>query len=126
MSRSLVNARLIGEPADRKERLLAKVLDDPDKVLRYLLFLLAELTGDDSLLRAFGASGAGESCPSPERVRPHCSRTLLRALAHTPDSLDRVAEFVTDMATSDSAGLLPAGFTDVWQVIDEARRDSDD
>lgn len=126
VSRSLVNARLIGEPADRKERLLAKVLDDPDKVLRYLLFLLAELTGDDSLLRAFGASGAGESWSFAGASAPPLLETLLRALAHTPDSLDRVAEFVTDMATSDSAGLLPAGFTDVWQVIDEARRDSDD
>jgi len=125
ISRSLVNARLSGEPSDRKEKLLARVLDDPDKVLRYLLFLLAELTGDDSLIRAFGLHDSREEWTFQAINSPPLLETLLRALAHAPSSLDHVAEFVRDMTASNSE-LLPPGFATVWAPIDAARREPRD
>lgn len=119
--RTLVNARLSGAPTDRKEQLLASVLDDPDKVLRYLLFLLAELTGDETLLDVLGGHGATFDW-STSAAMPPLLETLLRALAHAPESLDRVAEFIDDLQAGTSGGLLPSGFDDVWHPIREARR----
>ncbi len=122
VGRTLVNARLSGAPADRKEQLLASVLDDPDKVLRYLLFLLAELTGDHTLLDALGGAGARFDWSAPGSTPP-LLETLLRALAHAPESLDRVAEFIEDLKAGTSDGLLPPGFADVWEPISAAREE---
>lgn len=118
--RTLVNARLIGEPADRKDRVLADILDDPDKVLRYLLFLLAELTGDTSLAEMLGAT-SGEFDWTSTQHSPPLLETLLRALAHSPESFDRVAEFVADLRSGDGDRLLPPDFDAVWRPLAQAR-----
>ncbi len=124
--RTLVNARLVGAPADRRERLLASVLDDPDKVLRYLLLLLAELTGDDSLLAALGGGAGAAFDWSSGSDGPPLLETLLRALAREPASLDRVAEFVDDLTVGDGGAALPEAFTDVWTPINAARAHLDE
>lgn len=121
VSRSLVNAQLTGAPEDRREQLLAGLLDDPEKVLRYLLFLLAELTGDDSLLDMIGDGGNSFDWSTGSSEMPPLLETLLRALAHTPESLDRVAEFIDDLSAGQSEPLLPPGFDDVWGPISTAR-----
>lgn len=121
VARSLVNAELSGGPADRKEQLLASVLDDPEKVLRYLLFLLAELTGDSSLLDAMGAKGGSFSWGDSADGQPPVLESLLRALADAPESLGRVAEFIADLDAGSGASLLPDDFTQVWQAINQVR-----
>ena len=120
VSRTLVNATLTGGPADRKEQLLASLLDDPAKVLRYLLFLLSELTGDSTLLDALGGSSSAFSWTSAEDAPP-ILESLLRALANSPGSLDRVAEFVADLQNGPAGELLPPGFDDVWAPINDVR-----
>lgn len=120
VSRSLVNAHLTGAPSDRNEQLLARMLDDPDKVLRYLMFLLAELTGDSSLIDALGGGGATFSWTSDEQAPP-ILESLLRALAHAPESLDRVAEFVADLRTGPAGVHLPDGFDEIWTPINQVR-----
>lgn len=119
--RTLINARLSGAPVDRKERLLASTLDDPAKVLRYLLFLLAELTGDSTLLDQLGGGSASfDWSASPDS--PPLLETLLRALARSPKSLDQVSNFVDDLRSGSGESLLPSDFEEVWEPIDEARR----
>lgn len=120
VARSLVNAQLHGAPEDRNEQLLAKILDDPDKVLRYLLFLLAELTGDSTLLDAFGGTGGSFSWTTDEEAPP-ILESLLRAVAHAPHSLDRVAEFVADLRRGPAGAHLPPGFDEIWEPINQVR-----
>lgn len=100
--------------------MLSRLLDDPEKVLRYLLFLLAELTGDSTLRDALGG-GSGTFSWSDAEQTPPVLESLLRALAHAPETLDRVAEFVTDLRAGSSASLLPAEFDEVWEPINMVR-----
>ena len=118
--RTLVNARLTGAPDDRKDQVLASLLDDPDKVLKYLLFLLAELAGDESLLDALKGAGASFDWSTGAGMPP-LLETLLRALVDSPDSLDPVADLVASFQVSDKGDLLPEGFADVWHAIGAAR-----
>lgn len=118
---ALANARLIGAPSDRKERLLSAQLTNPDDLIRYLLFLLFELTDDaqlEQLVAAFGASSSQwkriDQIPLFE--------TMLRALAHSPTALDRVAALLDDLqSTADGAKVIPPGLTEIWEPINDAR-----
>ncbi|MEZ5380996.1 MAG: phospholipase D family protein [Microthrixaceae bacterium] len=110
--RTLVNAKMSGAPDDRHDQVLASLLDDPDKVLRYLLFLLAELAGDESLLDAL--KGAGLSFDWSNGLgQPPLLETMLRALVDSPASLDPVGDLVDSFQASQKLHLLPAGFVDV-------------
>lgn len=120
--RTLINAKMSGAPDDRHDQLLASLLDDPDKVLRYLLFLLAELAGDASLLDAL--KGAGPSFDwSSGLGQPPLLETMLRALVDLPSSLDPVGDLVDSFEVGQKQDLLPDGFVDVWQAIASARRE---
>ena len=118
--RTLVNARMTGAPDDRKDQVLASLLDDPDKVLKYLLFLLAELAGDESLLDALKGDGASFDWSTGAGLPP-LLETLLRALVDSPDSLDPVADLVESFTSGQKDHLLPGGFVDVWHAISAAR-----
>ena len=120
---ALANARLDGAPRDRKERLLSAQLTSPDDLIRYLLFLLFDLTDDAQLEQLVAAFGAGsQRWTSIEQIP--LFETMLRALAHSPSALDRVAELLDDLrSTDDGAGLIPAGLADIWEPINEARKE---
>ena len=89
-------------------------------MLKYLLFLLAELAGDESLLDALKGAGASFDWSTGAGMPP-LLETLLRALVDSPDSLDPVADLVASFQVSDKGDLLPEGFADVWHAIGAAR-----
>ena len=120
--RFVINAELVGAPTDRKERLLATLLQSASDFLAYLRFLLADLTDVQGFLAsmegdegaAFGFIGAGNS-PVFE--------SLLKALSTDPARLDHVARLLDDLEkTPDAASRLPDGFLRIWQPIWEARQ----
>ena len=120
---ALANARLVGAPKDRKERLLSAQLTSPDDLIRYLLFLLFDLAEDSQLEQLVAAFGAGSSRWGSIDQIP-LFETMLRALAHSPTALDRIADLLDDLrSTEDGAKVIPAGLAEIWGPIDEARQD---
>ena len=111
----LVNPRLVGAPEDRHSRLLAGMLRDRDRLLRYLLMLL-----EDQNLLPGGELGEGRGwlgrwlgagwneVPLVE--------LLLRAVDRHPDRLDHIERLMHDLA-AERAELLPAAFEDIWEPI---------
>jgi hypothetical protein len=123
-SSAIACARLVGAPADRKEQLLSKQLSSPDDLVRYLLFLLFELTDDSQLERLMATIGLGEGSSGWTTAdQIPLFETMLRALAHTPTALDRVAELLDDLrATDDGERVIPASLAEIWGPIDEVRQ----
>jgi len=120
---ALANARLMGAPTDRKERLLSEQLTNPDDLIRYLLFLLFELTEDSQLDQLVAAFGAGTGRWARVDQIP-LFETMVRALAHSPTALDRIAELLDDLRSTESgAKVIPPGLEEIWGPIDEARRE---
>jgi hypothetical protein len=113
---SLVVARLEGAPADRHSRLLASMLRDGDRLMRYLLLLLSDVdpTGDDgelgngkAWLRRWSGNG-WDDVPLLE--------LLVRAVDQFPKRLDHIDGLLRDL-TEHRDEVLPVGFDDVWLPI---------
>lgn len=120
-SLALVNAQLVGAPADRKERILTSSIKSTDDLIRYLLFLLHDLSDDTQLDALMARYGIGGSSWNQAGEIP-LFETMLRALARGGRTLDHVAERLADIcATDEGRQLLPPGFDAVWGPIDEVR-----
>ena len=119
---SVVMARLVGDPPDRFDRILARRLSTPGDFLRFLMLLL-QLAGqeqagplgglavDPSNPFGFGsASGAG------------LLEALVTALAVQPSAIDDVGRLVDRLsATEEGRAVLPPGWDDLWSSISAAR-----
>jgi hypothetical protein len=117
----LANVALKGSPDDRHSRLLAAMLRDPDRLLRYLLMLLYdEQTGIDGggdgqgagWLGRWGGAGWGE-LPLFE--------LLLRALDRHPERLDHIDRLLADLGDERSQ-VLPSQFDAVWEPVWQHRQ----
>lgn len=122
--RIVINARLVGAPEDRHQRVLTAQLRSKGDVLRYLLLLLADV-GDVSpaeLAAVLGGGGAGDGQGSVPRVP--LFETMVRALARHPEALDHINRLVCDLqSTEEGRDLLPDGLDAVWPAIWEARQE---
>ncbi len=117
---SLIKVPLIGAPADRRSRILAAMLRDPDRLLRYMLLLLADDsaadgTGDASGGGSWLAGLTGHSWDDMPLVE-----VLVRAVDRYPDRLDHIDALLRDLEDQRS-GVLPAGFDDLWSAVWNAR-----
>lgn len=113
-------ARLVGDPPDRFDRILARRLGTPEEFLRFLLLLL-QLAGEhgefpagtgtgsfDNVLAGPGGSGVLES--------------LVEALATEPRAIDEVDRLVSQLAKTEAGRqVLPDGWDELWASITEAR-----
>jgi hypothetical protein len=122
-SATLVKATLAGEPEDRRSRLLAAVLRDPERLLRYLVLLLSvgfdglDGEGDGSgtaWLRRLGGRGWSDA-PLLE--------LLVRAVGRDPARLDHIDGLLTDLGEQRSE-VLPPGFEDLWAAVWDARQEA--
>jgi hypothetical protein len=117
---------LEGAPEGRAEAVMADLLSDPQRLIAFLLLLLATDGSDaetalDSLDRiAAGrpsSSGAGGSFGLP-LLEP-----MLRALDRDPDRLDKIARVIADLrANEQTAALIPQELTDLWATVDAVRQ----
>jgi hypothetical protein len=116
--RFTVNATLVGEPENRRERLTQYMLRDRRQVVAFLLLLLA---GNVEELVGVGDEGKGERdwgsdaryAESEALLEP-----LLRALDRDPSSLDDVAALIDDLGkTPDGRAKLPDGLDAIWHPI---------
>lgn len=112
----LIKAVLDGAPEDRHSRLLAAMLRDPDRLLRYLLLLLADaepLGGEAVETPGEGwvgrwASGGWDDLPLLE--------LLLRAVGRSPERLDHIDRLLDDLGLERDR-ILPEGWRSVWEPI---------
>lgn len=120
----VLNLPVQGFPEDRSRRLLIKLLENQEAVMRYIQLLLdagaqdsgAEL-GAAPLLGEGGSTGARES-GGAALLEP-----LVRALHRDPARLDDVCRLVEDLKKAGAGERqLPPGFDDIWQPIWEARK----
>ncbi len=93
----MLTTKLVGAPADRQSRLLAAMLRDPDRLLRYLLLLLAD---DDPLLG--GAAGTVAQrwlsrWSSAGWDELPLLELLVRAADRFPDRLDHIERLMHDL-----------------------------
>jgi hypothetical protein len=112
----MVTTELVGVPPDRESRLLAAMLRDPDRLMRYLLLLLSDadpLLGDGSGTGVTqwtrGWSGTGwDDMPLLE--------LLVRAADRFPDRLEHIEHLLRDLA-GQGEQVLPAGFDELWEPV---------
>jgi hypothetical protein len=119
----VLNARLVGAPADRKERILTSLLSDKTAVLRFMLLLLAEGGADStSLLLALAKSGSAASDATNAEMQFPLFETLVRTLDRNPAKLDQISRLVNDLKTTQSGkDRLPDRFDEIWEPIWTAR-----
>jgi len=121
--RFALNLPLEGAPDDRMDRVLHAVLGNRERLIQYLLFLLAR----DEDVSTVGAAllswnenrnGSGQTNATSLPL----FEELLRTLARSPVKLDAIARLIDDVrGTPEGAALLPEGFDDMWKAIWEAR-----
>lgn len=116
-----VCAVLEGAPEDRHGRLLAAMLRDPDRLIRFLLLLLsdedsrADGLGPRGVEAWLGRWGRGSIDDLP------LLELLIRAVDRYPDRLDHIDALLRDLADNE-AEVLPPGFRDIWEPIWASRK----
>lgn len=122
-TRFVISAPLDGVPENRHTRIIAAILRDRDRFIRYLLLLLGDpgqgddLAGEAATWLGRGAFGAGGGVDIP------LLEVLVRSLSRTPGRLDHVANLIDELlATDEGREVLPEGFEQVWAPIWTARR----
>jgi hypothetical protein len=120
-ARFVINLPLQGAPAGRREAILRLILDDPQKVLRFLQFLLDDGTSESFELTDPTSALSGGS--NGHRVDGFVLlESLLRALATAPKRLDEVETVLRELGSdADAHTRLPEGLLEVWPAIWAAR-----
>jgi len=122
--RFVLNIPLSGMPSDRQERILRALLKNRNRVLQFLLFLLAEDGGMGLHRKGRSAVMDGDNVFSGLLEGTSLLEPLVHALHGDPAKIDRVARLVDDLTSTDEGrNLLPDGFMDVWDPVWAARKE---
>lgn len=123
-TRFVLNLPAAGLPADREQRLLKAILRDADRVIRFILLLLAEQRPDLSEMPSIIRNWMTERKDHPTRWDElPLFEALVKALHHDPSLLDHVKQLVDDLSDGEGPNLLPPGFMQVWEPIWTARQE---
>jgi hypothetical protein len=119
----VLNIPLQNAPSNRRERILRDQLSDPQRVLRFLLLLLADNQAADfgELLSSLaGSNGPQEALHG--LFESTLLESLLRALDRAPERISQVAQVIQDLRTTpEGAKMLPDNLDAIWLPIWEAR-----
>ena len=118
---AVIRAELIGAPASRSRDVLVRLIDTPEKFLRFLQLVLAITDGgftgfEIGVDEEFGFGGS-------RRWLEQCLfETLLNALANDASAFERLGPIVERIVElGDSNGVLPPGWSAVWGQFQQAR-----
>ncbi len=119
----VLNIALQDAPEDREHRVLLGLLQDPAKVMRFILLLLAEDAWQVHDL-GDGSKDADKHGRRPfSFFAPTLLESLVRALDKDPQKLDAIGKLISDLDTSEQGKtLLPAGLKEIWPEIWAARK----
>jgi len=114
---TVVHAALTGDPPGRRDELLARQVNTPEKFLRFLALLLS-LGGSSELAGLLGGrpgtTGAGSWNVGPVGV----FETLLRALGAKTSALADIAPLVERLRRTETGRqVLPEGFEELWDLV---------
>lgn len=124
-----VRLPLDGAPGGRAEAVTAELLSDTDRLLRFILLLLADDGDSDRMLTELedlltertvdGSVGAGGGTGGLPLLEP-----MLRALYRAPERLDEIDRLLADMRTAGASTerLLPPEVEQLWATISEVRK----
>lgn len=122
--RFVLGVALKGAPGDRKDRIVRSLLSDKDRVMRLILFLLAEGDVDQqqaslNISRLLGAgSGKGQGLPGVPLFEE-----MVRALWSNPDALDQIEAMLASLRkTEEGAQLIPDELDEIWKPLRAARQ----
>lgn len=117
---AVIRAELIGAPDSRSKDVLVRLIDTPEKFLRFLQLVLA--LADDGFMgfeigvdEEFGFGG------SRRWLEQGLFETLLKALANDVSAFERLGPVVERIIElGDSNGVLPPGWSAVWGQFQQA------
>jgi hypothetical protein len=123
-----VRLPLDGAPAGRAEAVTAELLSDTDRLLRFILLLLADDGDSDRMLAELEGLllertvGGGTGSNTGELGLP-LLEPMLRALHRAPEKLDEIDRLLTDMraAGASTDALLPPELEQLWSTIAQVR-----
>jgi hypothetical protein len=117
---SVVLARLVGDPPDRLDRLLARRIGTPAEFLRFILLLLQlagretwfDTGGEGAVFGSFASSGGSAGL----------LEAVVTAIASSPRAIDDIDRLVRRLtATEQGRKVLPEGWDAFWPAVVEAR-----
>jgi hypothetical protein len=114
---TVVCAELLGDRDHRRDAVLARQIDTPEKFLRFLHLMLSFGGAAGAHLPVGSSGGFGSWSSDGAGV----FETLVRSLAENPEGLDDLARLVERMRDATSSGSLPAGFDELWEPVWRAR-----
>jgi hypothetical protein len=124
----VLNIPLRGAPAGRGEAALRALLHDRERVLRYLLLVLAEAGGTmdeipSELLGLGRTLGSDTDHDAARHFELPLLEGLVRAFDRDPARLSQIARLIEDLDGADGGAdaRLPEGFRAIWHPIWEAR-----
>lgn len=118
---TVLRAELIGAPADRLDQVLARQIDTPEKLLRFLMLVLG--LGDlGPVVIDSGPAGGVAGRFSFGSGSTGLFEALVRALVEQPQAFDDVERLIDRLrATDQGRRVLPDHFDDLWSTIVGAR-----
>lgn len=123
----VLNLPVSGMPENRYEQLLSVMLENREKLIRYLLMLLATDEYDyRSISKMIEEAGRYlDNVPgSHTDLGLPLLEPLLRTLEQNPEKLDQVDRLVADLSQHEAGrNLLPIGFIELWEVIRSVRKE---
>lgn len=125
----VVRLVLDGAPEGRAEAVTAELLSDRDRLLRFILLLLADDGNSDRVLAeleqllsepAAGRTGVGSHTESGLPLL----EPLLRSLHRAPERLDEIEQLIKDLRVAGAGDdLLPKDFDAIWRTVSAVRQD---
>lgn len=122
----VLNLPITGLPENRMQALLGSILCDRARLLRHLMFLLADEYDIAALGTGLLAVTEGEKVAAPGQGADHPAllEELLRALSRAPERLDRIHNLVEDLRKTEAGrSVLPEGFSSIWEPLWKARQE---
>lgn len=116
-----VRGELRGVPVSRSQDVIIRLLDTPEKLLRFIQLLLAigQREALDASLDFVTSSGEGGDWASTEHGM---FEALIEAVARDRESLSRLAPIIERIIeTGDKHHVLPEGWRDLWMAVSQAR-----
>ena len=110
---TVVRAELVGDLPGRRDAVLARQIDTPEKFLRFLLLLLAQDASHAALL----AAGSGGSFGEWGADGVGLFEALVRSVGSRNSGLDDLGRLVERLQTDAATAVLPAGFDELWAAV---------
>lgn len=118
---AVVMAELRGDRPERRQAILARQVNSPEKFMQ-LLALLLSFGSADMFFTAGSSGGHAEGPAAWAEFSTGIFERLARALTDAPHALDDLASLIEGIKVRDDAdSVIPEGFAALWADVLEAR-----